>query len=75
MEGKRSVLPASLLVLLLLVAASAVVVDARTCQSLSHHFKGRCVLHNNCGYVCRTEGFIGGKCRGFRGRCFCLKPC
>ncbi|KAK9048043.1 hypothetical protein SSX86_032993 [Deinandra increscens subsp. villosa] len=51
------------------------VVEARTCESQSHGFKGRCVSHNNCGLVCRNEGFTGGTCRGARGRCFCTKNC
>ncbi|KAF8412673.1 hypothetical protein HHK36_000641 [Tetracentron sinense] len=50
-------------------------VDARLCESQSHGFKGRCLYDSNCGQVCRNEGFLGGKCRGFRQRCFCTKPC
>ncbi|KAK1438634.1 hypothetical protein QVD17_04443 [Tagetes erecta] len=51
------------------------VAEARTCESQSHKFKGRCMSENNCGLVCRNEGFTGGTCRGFRGRCFCTRNC
>ncbi|XP_011084089.1 defensin Ec-AMP-D2-like [Sesamum indicum] len=49
--------------------------EARTCESLSHRFKGACVSSTNCASVCHTEGFPGGNCRGFRRRCFCTKHC
>ncbi|WOL10722.1 defensin Ec-AMP-D2 [Canna indica] len=53
------------------------VVEARTCESQSHRFKGPCLSLNarNCANVCKTEGFPGGRCRGFRRRCFCVKHC
>nr|7C2P_A Chain A, Plant defensing Egk [Elaeis guineensis]7C2P_B Chain B, Plant defensing Egk [Elaeis guineensis]7C2P_C Chain C, Plant defensing Egk [Elaeis guineensis]7C2P_D Chain D, Plant defensing Egk [Elaeis guineensis] len=47
----------------------------RTCESQSHKFKGPCLRASNCANVCKTEGFHGGKCRGFRRRCFCTKHC
>ncbi|KAK4759389.1 hypothetical protein SAY87_022520 [Trapa incisa] len=50
-------------------------VEARTCESQSHRFKGACLSDHNCASVCLTEGFHGGKCRGFRHRCFCTKQC
>ncbi|CAN1316971.1 Defensin-like protein 6 [Linum perenne] len=25
--------------------------------------------------VCRNEGFSGGRCKGFRRRCFCTRLC
>ncbi|KAI3473649.1 hypothetical protein Pfo_031415 [Paulownia fortunei] len=50
-------------------------VEARVCESQSHGFKGPCAHNHNCGLVCRNEGFSGGKCRGFRHRCFCTKLC
>jgi hypothetical protein len=25
--------------------------------------------------VCRSEGFMGGRCSTFRSRCICIKPC
>ncbi|KAF8412674.1 hypothetical protein HHK36_000642 [Tetracentron sinense] len=65
-----------LLMIFLVIASQEVVlqVDARLCESQSHGFKGRCLLDSNCSLVCRNEGFSGGKCRGFRQRCFCTKP-
>ncbi|KAL1559908.1 hypothetical protein AAHA92_10196 [Salvia divinorum] len=59
-----------------LASASARVVEQkRSCESQSHRFKGTCLSNKNCGSVCSTEGFHGGKCRGFRKRCFCTRPC
>ncbi|KAK4398757.1 Defensin-like protein 2 [Sesamum angolense] len=69
---------ACLIFLLLLLASregGVVMVEGRTCESQSHGFKGRCVSSHNCGLVCRNEGFTDGWCRGFRGRCFCTRPC
>ncbi|XP_048496591.1 defensin Ec-AMP-D2-like [Beta vulgaris subsp. vulgaris] len=51
------------------------VVEARICESPSYRFRGICVSRNNCANVCKTEGFPGGRCRGFRRRCFCYKHC
>ncbi|KAM0860074.1 hypothetical protein ACQ4PT_046745 [Festuca glaucescens] len=48
---------------------------ARECQAQSHAFKGVCVSDTNCASVCQTEGFTGGKCIGFRQRCFCTRNC
>uniref|UniRef100_A0A6N2L5H4 Knottins-like domain-containing protein n=1 Tax=Salix viminalis TaxID=40686 RepID=A0A6N2L5H4_SALVM len=67
-----------LLLLLLLVLVSQEVVvpaEARVCLSQSHNYKGPCLRGHNCANVCKTEGFPGGECRGFRRRCFCAKPC
>nr|WBU87536.1 defensin [Gerbera hybrid cultivar]WGC54891.1 plant defensin protein PDF2.2 [Gerbera hybrid cultivar] len=71
-----------LLLLLLLVPYECqrggkmmMVAEARTCLSQSHGFKGKCLSHHNCGLVCKNEGFPGGRCRGFRRRCFCTKNC
>ncbi|KAL1222691.1 Defensin-like protein 2 [Cardamine amara subsp. amara] len=50
-------------------------VEARTCESQSHRFKGTCMNEQNCRDICHNEGFIGGKCRGFRRRCFCTRNC
>ncbi|KAF3793369.1 Defensin-like protein 2 [Nymphaea thermarum] len=76
MEMKKSVLPVLLLLLLLVATPNMTnTAEARTCESQSHQFKGRCFSDHNCGMVCRNEGFFGGNCRGFRGRCFCTKPC
>ncbi|KAF7834091.1 defensin Ec-AMP-D2-like [Senna tora] len=49
--------------------------EARHCESKSHRFKGMCMSDHNCASVCLVEGFTGGKCRGFRHRCFCTKVC
>ncbi|KAM3702835.1 hypothetical protein ACB098_04G053200 [Castanea mollissima] len=49
--------------------------EARLCESKSHKFHGACLSHHNCAMVCRNEGFFGGKCRGFRRRCFCTRNC
>ncbi|GAY38657.1 hypothetical protein CUMW_038330 [Citrus unshiu] len=49
--------------------------EARLCESQSHRFHGTCVRSHNCDLVCRTEGFTGGRCRGFRRRCFCTGIC
>lgn len=49
--------------------------EARLCESKSHKFHGACFSHHNCAMVCRNEGFPGGKCRGFRRRCFCSRNC
>ncbi|XP_054810497.1 defensin-like protein 2 [Prosopis cineraria] len=72
-------LVSTIFVLLLLLVATemgpTMVAEARTCESQSHRFKGTCVSKSNCANVCRTEGFPGGHCRGFRRRCFCTRPC
>ncbi|KAI3812948.1 hypothetical protein L1987_17661 [Smallanthus sonchifolius] len=82
MEKSSSIYGVFLILLLLLVqfedergGTVKMVAEARTCESQSHGFKGRCVSDHNCGLVCRNEGFTGGNCRGFRGRCFCTKNC
>ncbi|KAK6266222.1 hypothetical protein QUC31_017059, partial [Theobroma cacao] len=64
--------------LLLIVLASQWVAqpaEGRVCESKSHKFKGPCLGDHNCALVCRNEGFSGGRCRGFRHRCFCTKLC
>ncbi|TKY60497.1 Defensin protein 4 [Spatholobus suberectus] len=66
------------LFLLFLVLAADVAVktaEARDCSSKSHGFKGACFSDTNCAQVCRNEGFTGGKCTGFRHRCFCTRIC
>ncbi|XP_020247733.1 defensin-like protein 2 [Asparagus officinalis] len=77
MGFSKRMLPAILLLFLLLIATEMgpTMVEARTCESQSHKFKGLCVRASNCANVCKTEGFPGGKCRGFRRRCFCTRPC
>ncbi|KAK4567231.1 hypothetical protein RGQ29_003159 [Quercus rubra] len=67
-----------LLFLLLVLFSSQEMVmrtEARVCESQSHGFKGACAMDHNCALVCRNEGFSGGRCRGFRHRCFCTKLC
>ncbi|XP_006586320.1 defensin Ec-AMP-D1 [Glycine max] len=49
--------------------------EGRDCSSKSHGFKGLCFSDTNCAHVCRTEGFTGGDCGGFRRRCFCTRIC
>ncbi|GMN68918.1 hypothetical protein TIFTF001_037970 [Ficus carica] len=74
----RSMHLLSMVFLLLLLVATGLgpnVAEGRTCESQSHRFKGTCVSTSNCANVCRTEGFQGGHCRGFRRRCFCTKHC
>ncbi|NP_001146981.1 flower-specific gamma-thionin precursor [Zea mays] len=78
MELSRKLFTAVLLVMLLLLSAEVgpvAVAEARTCQSQSHRFRGPCLRRSNCANVCRTEGFPGGRCRGFRRRCFCTTHC
>ncbi|XP_068640328.1 defensin Ec-AMP-D1-like [Aristolochia californica] len=77
-RGARFLPSIFFLVLLIMAAVPEMglrVAEARTCESQSHRFKGTCVAGSNCANVCRTEGFPGGTCRGFRRRCFCVKPC
>ncbi|XP_030447953.1 defensin Ec-AMP-D2-like [Syzygium oleosum] len=77
MDFSKRMIPAAFIVVLLLVATEMepMVVEARTCESQSHRFKGTCVQASNCAAVCQTEGFHSGHCRGFRRRCFCTKNC
>ncbi|CAN4087557.1 unnamed protein product [Withania somnifera] len=63
---------ATIFLMLMLVFATGMVSEARTCESQSHRFKGLCFSKSNCGSVCHTEGFSGGHRRGFRRRCFAL---
>ncbi|XP_024021420.1 defensin-like protein 1 [Morus notabilis] len=63
--------------LFILLASQEMIVasEGRLCESQSHNFKGACVVDHNCAIVCKNEGFSGGKCRGFRHRCFCTRTC
>ncbi|XP_050947497.1 defensin-like protein 1 [Cucumis melo] len=77
MMMNKSLVP-TLLLLLLIFSASEMMgggAEARMCQSQSHHFHGTCIRDHNCALVCRTEGFSGGECVGFRRRCFCTHRC
>ncbi|ESQ33095.1 hypothetical protein EUTSA_v10005228mg [Eutrema salsugineum] len=66
-----------ILVFMIFVATGMgpVTVEARTCESKSHRFKGACLSETNCKNVCHNEGFRGGNCRGLRRRCFCTRNC
>ncbi|KAK9724156.1 hypothetical protein RND81_05G052500 [Saponaria officinalis] len=77
MERSTRVFTVVVLMLLLVMSTEmgTKVGEARTCESQSQKFKGPCVSESNCAYVCKTEGFLGGDCRGFRRRCFCLTDC
>nr|ADQ43196.1 unknown [Schrenkiella parvula] len=76
MKLSMRLISAALLMFMIFVAAMGpVTVEARTCESQSHRFKGKCLSDGNCGNVCHNEGFGGGKCRGFRRRCFCTRNC
>ncbi|KAM5566531.1 defensin Ec-AMP-D2-like [Rosa sericea] len=79
MEGFMRMFSTFFVAILLLVATgmgpNAMVAEARTCETLSHKFKGTCLRESNCASVCQTEGFSGGDCRGLRRRCFCTKHC
>ncbi|KAF8026053.1 hypothetical protein BT93_F2769 [Corymbia citriodora subsp. variegata] len=48
--------------------------DINMCH-MSHKFHGPRMCDRTCVVVCKEEGFDDGKCRGFRHRCFCCKPC
>ncbi|KAG5029872.1 hypothetical protein AAZX31_05G184800 [Glycine max] len=66
------------LFLLLLVLASDVTVkraEAKDCLTRRHGFQGRCLFDRQCAHVCRSDGFIGGQCRGPLRKCFCSRPC
>nr|QLH55377.1 defensin 3 [Allium sativum]QLH55380.1 defensin 3 [Allium sativum] len=65
----------SLISLIFLLFIFFAATEARTCLSQSQKYKGPCLRRSNCANVCRTEGFPGGECRGFRRRCFCAKNC
>ncbi|KAL9146965.1 hypothetical protein ABFS82_13G144300 [Erythranthe guttata] len=64
-----------MLLVFLTISQEAKMAEARTCESQSHGFKGRCLSDHNCGMVCKNEGFSNGWCRGFRQRCFCTRAC
>ncbi|KAF6992793.1 hypothetical protein CFC21_009754 [Triticum aestivum] len=78
--SRTAATPAVLLLLLLLVATemgTTKVVEARTCLSQSHKFKGTCLSDSNCAGVCRTENFPDGECNSHRleRKCFCKRTC
>nr|AHA50468.1 defensin-like protein 2 [Citrullus lanatus] len=75
----KSFLPTLLLLLLIFSASEEMMgggrAEGRVCKSQSHSFHGPCMRDHNCAVVCRTEGFSGGDCVGFRRRCFCTRLC
>ncbi|CAG7862113.1 hypothetical protein HID58_033610 [Brassica napus] len=77
MKLSLRLISAVLLMIMIFVASGMgpVTVEARTCESKSHKFRGPCVSRHNCANVCHNEGFHGGKCRGFRRRCYCTRHC
>ncbi|XP_052205583.1 defensin-like protein [Diospyros lotus] len=77
MERSVRLVSAVFLVLMLLVTTETgnMVSEAKTCESHSHQFKGKCEKKSHCAAVCKTEGFTDGHCRGIHHRCFCSKHC
>ncbi|KAF0892438.1 hypothetical protein E2562_016725 [Oryza meyeriana var. granulata] len=75
MESSRRFFPAIVVLLLLVVATEVAPAQARECETPSSKFKGMCMIDANCGHLCKTEGFLGGDCRGFRRRCMCTTAC
>nr|QLH55379.1 defensin 5 [Allium sativum]QLH55382.1 defensin 5 [Allium sativum] len=81
MASTKSIVSAILLCFLLTATGMGgrgggiMVAEARVCLSQSHRFVGSCIRGSNCANVCKTEGFPGGECKGFRRRCFCAKNC
>ncbi|XP_015691862.1 defensin Ec-AMP-D1-like [Oryza brachyantha] len=76
MEMLRKFFPAIVVILLVVVATGVSPVRAeRECETVSLRFEGPCMVESNCANVCRTEGFVGGRCSTFARRCICIKPC
>ncbi|WCJ28634.1 Defensin-like protein [Euphorbia peplus] len=73
--GRSMTLISTLFVVFLLFATGSNVVEARTCETPSHKFDGICVSGGNCHDICKSEGYQGGDCEGFRRRCMCHKEC
>lgn len=49
--------------------------SVRPCETKSLRFEGFCMVEDNCANVCRTEGFVDGRCSTFVRNCICIKPC
>ncbi|CAN6716670.1 unnamed protein product [Malus baccata var. baccata] len=71
-----------LILLLVAIGTGPMVAEGKTkeksskiCESLSHKYSGICFRSSNCATTCKKEGFMGGKCAGFRMRCVCTKKC
>ncbi|KMZ65146.1 hypothetical protein ZOSMA_335G00010 [Zostera marina] len=64
---KLQVFPTIIFTILLMIVISEMnvkVAEARLCESRSETFRGRCWgKTNNCGNVCRSEGFEAGRCK------------
>ncbi|CAL8169868.1 unnamed protein product [Prunus armeniaca] len=85
MEGSKRMFSTVFILVLLLVAIGtgpmvaegkdATKETSRTCESLSTKFKGFCFRSSSCADACQKEGFLGGKCPGFRLGCTCTKKC
>ncbi|TVU07333.1 hypothetical protein EJB05_47383 [Eragrostis curvula] len=75
MESSRKLFPAVAILLLIVVATDVAPVQARECEMDSSKFSGLCISAENCANVCRTEGFLDGRCSHFKRRCVCQKTC
>uniref|UniRef100_A0A0E0DB30 Knottins-like domain-containing protein n=1 Tax=Oryza meridionalis TaxID=40149 RepID=A0A0E0DB30_9ORYZ len=75
MESSRKFFPAIVVLLLLVIATEMAPAQARECETESSKFSGMCMIQANCDHICKTEGFMGGDCRGFRRRCMCRTQC
>uniref|UniRef100_A0A0D9W2I6 Knottins-like domain-containing protein n=1 Tax=Leersia perrieri TaxID=77586 RepID=A0A0D9W2I6_9ORYZ len=78
MEASRKFFPAVVLLLLVVVATAdlaPVQAVARQCETKSERFAGLCMVEENCANVCRTEGFMNGRCSVWVRNCICIKPC
>ncbi|WZZ14135.1 hypothetical protein YC2023_107224 [Brassica napus] len=58
MKLSLRLISAVLLMIMIFVASGMgpVTVEARTCESKSHKFRGPCVSRHNCANVCHNEG-------------------
>uniref|UniRef100_A0A0E0P5N1 Knottins-like domain-containing protein n=1 Tax=Oryza rufipogon TaxID=4529 RepID=A0A0E0P5N1_ORYRU len=78
METMRKFFLAIAILLLLVVATEALAPaqsSVRPCETKSLRFEGFCMVEDNCANVCRTEGFVDGRCSTFVRNCICIKPC
>ncbi|CAL5204429.1 unnamed protein product [Lathyrus oleraceus] len=63
-------------ILLILLSSQMVVeTEGRKCESKNRWIYGNCVSDEKCNSDCHEKGFLIGKCRGFRNRCFCRHHC
>ncbi|KAL7110767.1 hypothetical protein ACP275_05G046800 [Erythranthe tilingii] len=47
----------------------------KKCHYKSEKHFGICISSTKCSTICKIEGFEGGRCHGFRRRCYCYKHC